>query len=268
MIPNMNTPGKLLVDGGWLVFAYGLVGLKSWVTTRRSYTMGSGALILMDSRESARREFFPDYKSHRKSRHNQNPEKAEAIRSFKELLNEDPSLRKIEATGLEADDLVAIFITEGYDLPVRGRDKDLLSIPGIQLSDNGGDITLHHYSHKLQKRLAPLIKTPDDVLFSLVLLGDSSDDIPRLLPPRAMDLGAQLLSLKNPWPTALKLFGEKLLTNLYLAVLPGPFCYDPQPTPQEVYDLVSTGQWPPRGVLRKDVKEQLEELEARHVISR
>jgi hypothetical protein len=218
----------------------------------------------MDSRESERKKFYPGYKAHRQDR---NLEKRELVLDLQEVIREDPSFRKIEVSGFEADDLIASLLTMGYWYPIIGRDKDLLQIPGISLITNSDQpVTFSDYSRKLPKRIAPLICNHKDVLFSLVLLGDKSDDIPRLLPPRKIDLGAKLISMSNPWIISRKIFGDDLLRNLWLTILPGPFCYEEPLDPEEVFDLVSTGNWPPKRVLRYELSQQLEELS--NVLSR
>lgn len=265
MIPNSHTPVQVLVDGGYFSWIYGTAGRKSWPLIRNEYSMKKGVLFLMDSPSSKRKEYYPLYKSHRSEK--RDPIKHELVQTFQLILREDPSFRKFEVEGCEADDLLALLITSGYNLPVIGRDKDLLQIPGLSLSTISGElVTFFDYSKKLSKRMIPLIRKPSDVLFSLVLLGDKSDDIPRLLPPRKIDLGVQLMSLPDPWSVARKLFGNDLLRNLWLAVLPGPFCFEEPPDEQELFDLVSTNQWPGKRLLRYSISEQLKELT--HVLSR
>lgn len=260
MIPHSDTPVQTFVDGGYFAWIYGTAGRKSWPLIRNQYSLRNGILFLMDSPESNRKEYYPLYKSHRSEKRDET--KFDQVNQFKDILNQDPSFRKLEITGWEADDLLAILLAEGYNYPAIGRDKDLLQIRGLSLSTTAGQlVTFFDYAKKLPKGISPLIRKPQDILFSLVLMGDKSDDIPRLLPPRKIELGAQLIALPNPWLAARKLFRDRLLRNLYLAVLPGPFCYQEAPTEEEVFELVSTHQWPPRNrVLRYELSTKIKEL--------
>lgn len=255
-IPNTNsnaqTSIRVAIDGGYLTWAYGGLGSKSWPSVRHLYSKRSNALICMDSPRSARKEFYPLYKSHRKERRAERSEIFEKVKHFQEYIREDPSLWKFESDGLEADDLVAIL---GLKIPIIGGDKDLLQVPGIQLTRITGEVlTPRTFLSKQSKTIQLVAKNNHkEILLLLALLGDKSDDIPRLIPPKGLNVMAMLLQHPEPWKLAHELYGEKLLTNLYLAILPGPWCYDPCPTPLELFEMV--------------VKDQLGELVLREDLS-
>lgn len=230
-----------LVDGGYLTWAYGGMGSKSWPSVRHLYSKKSGSLICMDSQVSARKEFYPLYKSHRKERRLEREAIFEKVKHFQAYVREDPSLWKFEVLGLEADDLVGVL---GGSIPVIGGDKDLLQIPGINLSRITGEVlTCASFMGKQAKTLMAVAQnTPMEILLVLSLLGDKSDDIPRLIPAGGLNTLAMILRDKNPWRVARSLYGDDLLRNLYLAILPGPWCYDPTPSPEELFDLLVADQ--------------------------
>lgn len=244
-IPNSGsivpTSLRVAIDGGYLSWAYGGMGSKSWPSVRHLYSKKSRALICMDSSVSARKEFYPLYKSHRKARRDDRPQIFEKVKTFQEYLREDPSMWKFEAEGLEADDLVAIL---GKTIPIIGGDKDLLQVPGISLSRITGEVLspLNFIKRQSQTIQRSARGTPQEILLLLSLLGDSSDDIPRLVSRGGLNTVALILTETNPWLLAYELYGQALLTNLYLAILPGPWCYDPVPSPKELFDLLVMNQ--------------------------
>ena len=243
---------KLIIDFGYLSWTYGGLGSKSWPSVRHLYSKKAQSLICVDSQTSHRKAFYPLYKSHRKERRQERAWVFEKVLHFQEYLREDPSLWRFEAEGFEADDLSAVL---GSKIPVIGGDKDLLQIPGIHLSRITGEVlTPAHFMSKQSKTLRLVAKnTPQEILLVLSLLGDKSDDIPRLIPAGGLSTLAMILNDTRPWYVAHELFGEDLLRNLYLAILPGPWCYDPLPTPIELFDLL--------------VKNQLQDLVLRESLS-
>ena len=158
------------------------------------------------------------------------------------------SLETISIAGLEADDLVSMVIAwKLLPLPVHitGIDKDLLQLPrgSSVVEQSNHRSTIEHYVSKLPKAVQPSITEPHHVLLSLAILGDSSDSVPRLLPPRDFRLWDKIMSSETPFYAAHEIFGEAFLINLYITVLPAPWCYDPVPTPLEVLDYVSQDKW-------------------------
>lgn len=257
--PNSNLPITHLVDGGYLTWTHGAIGIKSWVPVRSQYSMSQGALILMDSHTSHRKEFYPGYKAHRQEQRKGREEVHERVLAFQEYIREDPSLRKMEFPGLEADDLVAILVNR-YHLPVTGADKDLLQIPGIELSHLTGEaVTEANFAKRLPKKIAPLV-TRQNVLLILTVLGDRSDDIPRLLPKGQLNTLAGILRSERPWEAVYDLWGESALRNLSLAVLPAPWCFLRPPTPLQTLAAVMAGNYG-KDPLREDIISALAKLE-------
>lgn len=47
----------------------------------------------------------------------------------------------------------------------------------------------------------------------------------------------------SPFYAAYSEWGGEFLTNLYITVLPAPWCYNPVPSTMEVLEAVSDGTW-------------------------
>lgn len=257
--PNTKVPISRVVDGGYLTWTHGAIGIKSWMPVRGQYSMGSGSLILMDSPESCRKDFYPGYKAHRKEKRQGHEDVHERVLAFQEYIREDPSLRKMEFPGLEADDLVALLVNR-YHLPVVGADKDLLQIPGIDLTHaDGSSVTEKNFAKRLPKRIAPHV-TRENVLLILTVLGDKSDDIPRLLPAGQLNTLVGILNSSRPWEAVYDLWGDAALRNLTLAVLPAPWVFLEPPTPLQTLTSVAAGSYG-QTALREDIVSALSKLE-------
>lgn len=264
----------ILVDGGYMSWLYGTdsFGHNGWTSEgRRKYSRNAGCAMLLDSDSSLRKEFWSLYKSGRKDKREKDPEKQKKWESVHRFANEvikvDPSLATVSFPGLEADDLVATVIqARMIPLPVRviGVDKDLLQFPRgtcVIERTNGERATINKYAGSHPKAVQPLIRHPMHVLLSLCLMGDKSDSIPRLIPARRLDIMSGIMSSDRPFKTAYETFGEEFTRNLYLAVLPSPWCFDPQPDPLTVLNLVSSGIWwelPIRSDLRENLQAVLD----------
>jgi len=262
-----------VVDGGYLSWAYGTSpqGITAWGTHgRRKYGKKAGALILIDSHDHpARIEFYPHYKGERKAKKETSPArllKSERVEYLvSEIILEDPTLLLFTWPGLEADDLVALMALRGdgaHPLRVVGVDKDLLQLPAHRLQmekTDGTQVVLANYRKKLPLAVQSYIKTPQDVLLGLCLMGDSSDSIPRLIPPYQLGIAQRLMGYDptRRFVECYQTFGEEFLRNLYLAVLPGPWCYREQPTPIDLLLMVQEGCWG-QGELREDLSDGLE----------
>lgn len=250
----------ILVDGGYLSWVYGTRTsmINAWSTAARPlYSRKRQAVILLDSDASLRVQYYSQYKQKRRTRRAEDPKRRIQRDSVKWLVSEiiepDPSLSCLKIHGLEADDLVTAFATSGLlPPPVRaiGVDKDLLQIPEktLQMERISGEpVKLSQFVRRMPKTLQGLITEPLDVLLALTLLGDDSDSIPRLIPPYQLDLAVSFFALPaNRFSVAYTYFGEPFLRNLYLAILPGPWCFDPIPTPDDVLRRVTEFRygWP------------------------
>lgn len=251
-----RTDTRFIVDGGYLSWIYGSSydRLNTWTTdSRTKFSKAAGAIILLDSdRLSLRREFDKSYKERRVTRKTEDPvwiEKTRMVNEFKsEWIRPDPSLNTVLIEGLEADDLIALTVSAGIlPAPVKviGVDKDLLQLGDwdcFQMTRVTGErMTLSHFSAKFPKAAIPFIRDPRDVLLALTLMGDKSDSIERLIPPRRLDIFQEVMMNANPFRRAKILFGQDFLRNLYLAILPGPFCYACNPDPQGIYRRILAG---------------------------
>lgn len=255
-----------LVDGGWLKWRYGSTpsGSIIWPTVRSVYSKAAKAIIFLDGENNFRAQYRHDYKSRRFEKRVRYPRLREAyqhVRQFTRIaLISDPTLLTFRWPGYEADDLIglaACILREHWPISVIGEDKDLLQLyPRIQLYKlkiqeqwQLGDkpvfrpLDLTSYVSKLPIAFAKFIHQPKDVLLGLTVLGDRSDSIRRLLPPRAYDLFPYIQSAQWPFREAVRLFGQLALDNLYLTVLPGPWVMDPVPEPWEVLEMVDRGTY-------------------------
>lgn len=251
-----------MVDGGYLSWAYGAIGSKAWQPMRREYSRRSGSLLCLDSQRSFRKEFYPDYKSHRKAKREKRSQIHEKVVNFQAYLREDSSLMTWGVDGLEADDLIAVTsLSKG--LPALAQDKDLLQIPDLVMTRlDGSRVTIEHFASRQAKKVEPLVRTPEQILLTLTLLGDKSDDIPRLVPPKGLQLFELILTSENPWKRAEQMFKtEDLYRNLALAILPSPWCFKKVPLPDKLYAQVSSGEFWSRRDWSNEILEFLELLE-------
>lgn len=248
-----------VVDGGYLSWCYGTTAqtVNGWSgSARLQFTARQGVLIVLDSDTSERTKFDPEYKSRRREKKAENPErqeKADHVRYLvRDVIMEDPLLSTVIYPGLEADDLVALIAVRrltGQPCPLKviGADKDLLQIDPLlmTLERISGEVgSIEKFSRRLPKAVQPYIRAPRDVLLTLALMGDKSDSVPRLIPPYHLEQFINIM--KNPgeaYYIARERFGQAFLKNLYLTVLPGPWCFEPVPTPEKVFELCATDSW-------------------------
>lgn len=242
----------LVVDGGYLAWTFGVDGGKqnAWVLSRQQFNANHGGLIIMDDSQNLHRlKYFPEYKSRRRERGKDDPAIMKRVRRvgmFKRNLFEDTTLRVLMWPGHEADDIIAAICLLNPEITqVIGVDKDLLQIPGIELTKHNHEI-VDFLSWKLgqAKTLQPYLNYSDDILLNLVFMGDKSDSVPRLIPPRQLELMVKILKAEDPWLAGVNMFGwDDVVRNLYLTVLPGPWLLEPLPTPELVYELIREGAW-------------------------
>lgn len=256
-----------IIDGGYLSWVYGTKPSmhSSWTGgVRLEYGRKAKAIICLEGGNLWRNERFAAYKSKRKERTKEDPEKQKKRKHVmyfvKNYLAADPSLNTISVPGLEADDLVALFIMQVEKPLVTGVDKDLLQLPfDFTLSDKDGqEVTRESYAKKGPKSLKNCFSHPLDILLDLCLRGDRSDSIPRVLPRRAMKTAQKIFAHPRPFPDAKRRYGDQFVRNLELAVLPGPNCFDPI-TPREdlVWLVQSKKYW--RQKIREDIQEKMDE---------
>lgn len=240
-----------VVDGGFVSWVYGPTteGWNAWNLEKRSFC---NDLMVMDSPRSRRQEFWGEYKANRREDTDPFQEIRKAnVREFRLRMLEDWRLNRVQVDGMEADDLVsvlAVYAQRPHPFRVIGVDKDYLQLDtDLEMTNLSGDpASLGKWRSHLQKAAQPWIKTPLDVLFTLALLGDQVDNIPRLIPPRRFDIFQEIMEpdrVGEKVARAWDHFKTDFSRNMYLAVLPGPWVFDPVPSPGDVLDRIVTGTY-------------------------
>lgn len=245
-----------LADGGYISWAYGTRegAVANWKALRLPYMRRMGGLVFLDCQNdlSIRAHYDPGYKQRRRDDRAADPEMAEKraqVHAFTtNHLVRDETIHTVWAEGLEADDLVTLFYLmyrSQADLAVVGADKDLLQIPLIRMRHIDGEpITINDTFRRTSEKLRREVRRSRDILLMLVLMGDKSDSIPRIVPPREFAPLIRLFREPRPFRQALRYYGKQVVRNLYLATLPGPFCFMPLANnPDAVIDLVDSGEY-------------------------
>lgn len=131
--------------------------------------------VAIDSRESKRKERYPDYKSNRKDRPPDLELQAGRVREIAEAY----AIPCLEAVGWEADDVIATVVRRarlaGLNVVIASADKDLLQLiePGVVMWDGMRDRVFG--PDETRERLGV---EPHQVRDYLALVGDSSDNVP------------------------------------------------------------------------------------------
>jgi len=217
------------LDGGYLGWVYGSAPLRmmAWGDVYLQYWKET--LVLDDSR-CWREVTFGNYKVRRKNKRRDDPEKARRramVKRFQQKIlspgfDDD---HKLCIPYMEADDILALLYVHKQIDCIVGVDKDYLQIPGIALQGIGSDpvktIRTASVGRRFPKAIQP-IDTPMHLLLTLVLMGDRSDSVPRLLPARRFDLYWEVVEAKRFCYKGYLLFGPKFMRNLVLILLPPP----------------------------------------------
>lgn len=266
----MNSAFRV-VDGGCLKWTFGSSDgrREGWKSDHRPYyTLKWGnTIIIMDGATNKREQYTDTYKARRHDKRNMDEEWAKKVDGVAEFMNTDlltdPSLEIVRFDGLEADDVIAFL---GYyirtyhpdygPLRVTGVDKDYLQLPKdmIQLRriDNTR-VKFTAFREKLPRGIQHVIKKRHHVLLYLCLYGDKSDSIPRLIPNYDGRTFCRILQSRDPYGAAFTRFGDEFLRNLYLAALPGPWCYIVPPDEATFFELVRNGIHPDLRMMRGDL---------------
>lgn len=263
-----------LIDGGFLIWTYGPDEHKQagWQHALWRFTKQDNNTIILDGGSTFRREFYPQYKQHRRDRRAADPERqarTDRVMHFKDkVIAPDTRLQTIVFPDMEADDIIAAWAIRWKHGPMKviGTDKDLLQLgKHIDLwKHNGQHVTVESFASRLQKTIKDFVDTPEKILLVITMLGDKSDDVPRIVPPgiKALREFARVLTAPNPWKSVVEMYDKKLIErNLYLTILPGPWSYALIPTPEQVLEVM---QHDP-GIyynqpLRKDIEDKFMEL--------
>lgn len=246
---------RTIVDGGYLSWMYGTrPGTEEeWKRVRGWYSIYNQTIVALDHSTSYRHELDAAYKSRRVERRRLDPAKVETrarVHEFtrRELLN-GYQIQTLAWPGLEADDLVALLVTQMLQQPVSvvGVDKDLLQLPFTSINlhrVNDDRVTIENFASRLPRALQPYVRRGRDVLLCLALMGDRSDSVVRLTPRRDFRQMIELLHHPRPFRQASRWFGQlDVGRNVYLTALPGPWVYYPYPTMEQVLDELDDGHW-------------------------
>lgn len=243
-------PNFQLVDGGYITWVYGQTqwGQMAWPPPFLKDT-----IIMMDSKEKTiREEQSPGYKGERKEKRKGDPylyESWKRVATFRETIKDDPRVDLVNVPGLEADDLLVLAAWKAKKKPnLLGVDKDLLQAGRyIRMYDYHGErITRTRFQRRLAKTLQSRKLLSSHIPMVLAILGDKSDSVPRLLPPRELWLLWRMLwdDVYPDWDAAYKEFGRSLLHNLSLIILPHPSCMGLNP--KDTFEIVRNREWGPK----------------------
>jgi len=191
-------------------------------------------IFCLDSADSWRANYVADnYKGRRAERRALDPiaqQRKATVEVFRSLLREDPLLLTASLPGFEADDVVAIcFLNRPPDREIHAvvaEDKDLVQVPGLweKMQRTDGEFVfdgIRGLPKKTPGYWSPS-KTLRDVLLGQLLFGDRSDSIPRLVYKKDADLVRKIRRLDSPFTSLYHEFGEIVLQNLMLLVIPCP----------------------------------------------
>ena len=237
-----------VIDGGYAGWVYGSrdFSWKIWQRVREKY---QGCIILMDSPSSYRKEFYPPYKAHREEKRKKSEYKQrtkEKVVIFQGLLEQDEMFDSLRIWGHEADDLVAVSLFFARKVSVLGADKDLLQLPWTRThieKIDGSKVVLETFLKRTQKTLQPHLKDEWDILLYLSLMGDKSDDVPRLIPPYKLELMVEILKKDKPFSFAQEKYGEDFCRNLALTILPAPWVFDPVPELETLPSMIEDNSY-------------------------
>lgn len=224
----------LIIDGGYLNYRMIFDNYETWEFIYAPRV----DLFAFDSSESFRKQLFNGYKSKRKK----DEALQEKLAFIKKLIQAKKTMPHLSIDGLEADDLVACYKIFHPEYAIVGIDKDYFQLPSLQYCLT---YTLNQYRKDAVLRKLPLLSSPlaakNFALFQM-LWGDTSDNIPRLLPKTgAKELVAHLVNSKSLYEDLLNNFDKAdLLQNAKLVLLPyWEFCN----VQQDFFELWCSGHY-------------------------
>ena len=207
----------MIIDSGYLLYHKTSYHIEMG-DPRLSYL-----LYAMEGSDSIRKREYPQYKANRTI--TDTTRYVAKLRAY--MAERYPNLLTIR--GCEADDVIALYVYLTGDNQVIGVDKDLLQIPSIELTmDNKGEMynkNLSNSPNLVAKTIYHYIDFPLSAyqwMLYLALLGDKSDNIPRLVDKLhyGYDTIAELLLSEKPFMSAHSMYGERFLRNMGLVLLP------------------------------------------------
>lgn len=239
-----------IVDGGYLTWIY---GGKPFARGNWPPQSVRGALLALDCLdETFRKQRNSEYKANRIDRRFEDPvlyQQWQRIRELRREVVEDPRLNCVRIPGLEADDIIALaawkFVKAKKQLQLLAQDKDLLQIRGVCITDNKGDpVDLARFANRLPKAITRERLFRNQIPLILALMGDKSDNIPRLVARYDLYIMSQVLRtkpIKKGYTQAYKEYGKPFLDNLYAVVLPDPCIFGYKE--KDVYELLAEEKW-------------------------
>lgn len=236
------------LDAGYVVFSYAYRGgYDAWNRDKVLYSRYAGCTFVTEGFQSIRKQLFPWYKANRDTDQltDKQIETRELTKPIWRDINDNSMFQAVYNPLLEADDILALKALRGYTIVTN--DKDLAQLPEYcQIEKLDGTPLRNNLYAGLPKSLHHLDMTPDRYLFTLCLYGDKSDNIPRLIPKgaKAIKESLTLYESDNPWEEAYSEYGEKLVDNLYAAILPNPYALNGEVLDKEdVFNLVANRKY-------------------------
>lgn len=175
-------------------------------------------VLCSDSRNSIRKQHYPQYKTARLGVDAKQLERARQAHKLQVWACDRYAGRCTGRDGQEADDIMASEFKPGDTLMTS--DKDLLQVTGAKLVDFNGNTWGFE---RLQKKIKVNISTPALFLLYQAMYGDVTDDVKRILASQDRKTGPWILSTPNPLVAACRILPVQLLRdNLNLVMLPTP----------------------------------------------
>lgn len=262
-----------VVDGGYMSWVFGsdVKRIQLWNSSAKtSYSMWNNTVIIMEGGNLFRNEYYGDYKLHRKEVVKKDPAaraRRLRVKLFTETMEQDGTLNTIKFFGLEADDIIAAWSVLNWQkhtqpMELIAIDKDYLQLrPMVNICKTDGvEINFEGWVNKMQKKLQPVLSRYWHVVMMLALMGDTSDNVPRLIPPYKLQIVLDILETHNPWLAAYDRYQDDFIRNLYLTVLPGAWCFEPTPNADDCFEIIASGglyAWYDMP-MRKDITESFE----------
>jgi hypothetical protein len=237
-----TTEPHTIIDLGYLVY-YMVDMVGYWEQTMGLYAASEGYLLANEGvkHENKRKDFYPLYKANRKD--TKDKEIHQRARDLWVQITSNDLFNIVSLDGLEGDDVCALLALKNK-LAIISNDKDYLTLPGVEvnlLNSNTNRIR----QDKLPKTLQHISFTHKEYLLYLTINGDSADNVPQLRNKgkKGLEELGMILEAEDSWEMAYQLYGEDLLRNLMLVILPHPSVLrlSCELTQKDVFELVKSG---------------------------
>lgn len=232
-----------VIDMGYLVYNF-VNSQKYWRDIQYLYSASQGYILASEGTKefNIRKNIFPEYKGNRKENRNQDLHRRAKI-FWQEITSNDIfDIRTID--GLEGDDICAMLALK-YGYTIVSQDKDFLQIPNVIVEKLDGSQVVIKQS-KFPKALQHINFTYRDYLLYLAIDGDKADNVPQLRAKGRAGLEelVKVLEADDSWNLAHAMYGDDLLRNLMLVVLPNPAIFSwLNLKKEELFDLVREDEY-------------------------